>query len=153
MCHKTKMIEYTTGCSRKKRTKFLHTINFELFARESRCLYENVRQRLLSANQYKTNLCKLVKYNWKCLHVVMSPGCKHGTSHWLLNFTNWKRLQCWQNDCWVSVQLGGIILYLGCSSAHDVSSEHDYLNSEASPEQLPGHDQPRTNRRCYWPVV
>ena len=35
---------------------------------------------------------------------------------------------------------------LGCSSAADVSSED--RPSETNPEQMLGHDRPRTNQRC-----
>jgi len=44
-------------------------------------------------------------------------------------------------------------LYLGGSAAAGVSSEDWRRSSEASHEQLLGHDQSRASRWCYWTVV
>jgi len=70
------------------------------------------------------------------------PDLKSG-----LNF--WRHTSCW--IIWFK-SCGSFNKW--CSSAAGVSSEvQKHRPPETSPEQLLGHDQPKTNQRCYWPVI
>jgi len=60
----------------------------------------------------------------------------------------------WARFTWFALSEFHGVLISGCSLAAGISSEDQgHWLSETSLEQLLGHDQPRTNQCCYWPVI
>jgi len=116
----------------------------------------NVRQRLLSTNQRKIYVNGLHILCWianhrspvessACKHSLRWPSCRQMFSY-LIQPSNWPL----NSPVLIPVDY----FNLGCSSAAGLSSEDQgYRPSDTSPEQLLGHDQPRTNQRCYWSMT